>query len=363
MAGPVRQPIDIPSLETYIIQHVPHIQPPLQIEQFRFGFSNPTYQLTDANGARFVMRKKPPGASFNKSAHQIEREFRILEALKYTEVPVPTTYCLCEDTSVLGTAFYIMEFIEGRVGLANHLPNTAPDDRFEMWRSAIQILAKLHKVDYESVGLATFGKQFGYYNRQLKTFSAVALQQATVLDVETKEPVGPIPHVDEMISMLREDQPEDRTSIVHGDFKLDNLVFHPTEPRVIGVLDWELATIGHPLSDVSTILNPFSADSMMRTPEFAPGATPGLPTLEQCISWYRDFSGYNVERDLAWGRAFYAFKTSVNMQGIAARYARRQVSNAGAGEYLKNRKKYAADAWETVQLSLRRYRNGGDSRL
>jgi aminoglycoside phosphotransferase (APT) family kinase protein len=221
----------------------------------------------------------------------------------------------------------------------------------------------LHRIDYLAVGLETFGKPLGYYNRQLKTFSAITNQQSAVLDVETKEPVGKIPHVDEMISMLRSSQIPDRTSLVHGDFKLDNLLFHPTEPRVIGVLDWELATVGHPLSDVSTILNPFSADAMMRTPEMVPGATPGLPTMEQCIDLYREFSGYNIERDLDWGRAFYAFKTAVNMQGIAARYAARQASNAGAGAYLKNREVHAADAWRTVQVSLERYKNGMSSRL
>ena len=227
----------------------------------------------------------------------------------------------------------------------------------------METLAKLHRVDYNAVGLQTFGKPTGYYNRQLKTFTAITTQQAAVIDAETKEPVGAIPHVDEMIQMLRDNQPADRTSIVHGDFKLDNLMFHPTEPRVIGILDWELSTIGHPLSDTSTIFNPLAANSMMKTPELAPGATPGMPTLDQCIQWYKEYSGYDVRRDLAWGRAFYAFKTACNMQGIAARYAARQHNNAGAGEYLKNREKHAADAWRTVQASLQEYKSIGNARL
>jgi aminoglycoside phosphotransferase (APT) family kinase protein len=282
-----------------------------------------------------------------------------MDALKPTDVPVPKMFILCEDTTVIGTAFYIMEFIEGRAGLPNHIPNVTPEQRFEMWRAAIHTLARLHLVNHRVVGLETFGKPTGYYDRQLKTFSRITAQQAAVLDVETNQPVGAIPHVDEMISMLRANQPPDRTTLVHGDFKLDNLLFHPTEPRVLGVLDWELATVGHPLSDVSTILNPFAADAMMRTPELVPGATPGLPALQQCLAWYKEFSGYDVERDLAWGRAFYAFKTCVNMQGIAARYARRQASNAGAGKYLEERGKHAADAWRTIQASLTEYRKAG----
>jgi aminoglycoside phosphotransferase (APT) family kinase protein len=309
------------------------------------------------------MRKKPPGISFNRSAHQVEREYRVMYSLAPTNVPVPRMVCLCEDVSVVGTAFYIMEYLEGRAGLPNHLPDVTPEHRFEMWRSAVQTLAKLHLVNHKYVGLGTFGKDLGYYNRQLKTFTAITTQQAAVIDVETKQPVGAIPHVDEMITMLRENQPGDRTSIVHGDFKLDNLLFHPTEPRVIGVLDWELATIGHPLSDVSTLLNPLHPNSMMQRPELAPGATPGMPSLSQCVAWYKEASSYDVARDLAWGRAFYAFKTSCNMQGIAARYAARQHNNEGAGAYLKDRERHAADAWRTLQLSLEEYRAADGPRL
>lgn len=150
MAGPVRQPIDLASLERYINKHVPIIKTPLQAGQVRmiklawlydphanhvqfgFGFSNPTYKLTDTTGTSYVMRKKPPGISFNKSAHQVEREYRVMHALENTDVPVPKMLCLCEDTSVVGTAFYIMQYIEGRAGLANHLPGVSPEHRFEM---------------------------------------------------------------------------------------------------------------------------------------------------------------------------------------------------------------------------------------
>ena len=149
MAGPVRQPIDLASLERYVEKEVPEIKPPLKAgqvgtktmtyirsglmhQQFGFGFSNPTYKLTDSKGKSYVMRKKPPGASFNKSAHQVEREYRVMHALYTTDVPVPKMLCLCEDTSVVGTAFYIMEYIEGRAGLPNHIPNVTPEHRFEM---------------------------------------------------------------------------------------------------------------------------------------------------------------------------------------------------------------------------------------
>ncbi|KAL8975660.1 MAG: hypothetical protein Q9197_000135 [Variospora fuerteventurae] len=239
MAGAVRQPVDIASLSTYLRENVPSVKLPIQIKQFGFGQSNPTYAIAAANGEQYVLRKKPPGKLLSTTAHQVEREYRILRALEKTDVPVPKTYCLCEDTSVLATPFYIMEFLDGRIFQDASFPSVPEDERHEMWYDAIQTLAKLHRLSPESVGLLDYGKRSGFYNRQLKTFGALAESQSQSVDIETKDVVGMIPHFDEMTTFFRdpETQPMDRATLIHGDYKIDNLVYHMTEPRVIGILE------------------------------------------------------------------------------------------------------------------------------
>ncbi|CEN59793.1 hypothetical protein ASPCAL02237 [Aspergillus calidoustus] len=355
MAGPVRQPIDIPSLERYLAKHVPEIIPPLDVKQFGFGQSNPTYLLTSSSPtkSRFVLRKKPPGKLLSKTAHQVEREYRILHALRDTDVPVPKVYVLCEDVDVIGTAFYVMEFLDGRFITDPLMPGVNPGERREMWRSAVETLVKLHTLDYTSLSLTRLGKSSGFYTRQIKTFTSISRTQALATDVDTKTAIGPLPRLEEMTTFFSQNQPADRTSIVHGDYKIDNIVFHKTEPRVIGVLDWEMATLGHPLSDIVSLVSPFlphtwgvqgSSSSLSPTlPSGSDLAKSGLPTLEECIDWYTAGGGYaDVRKDLTWGRAFAGFRGAVIMQGIAARYALRQASSASA-------KEFGAMAWPTAE--------------
>ncbi|KFY79130.1 hypothetical protein V499_01849 [Pseudogymnoascus sp. VKM F-103] len=334
MAGAIRQPIDIPALERYISQHVPEITIPIDVKQFGFGQSNPTYQLTSTSGRKYVMRKKPPGKLISKTAHKVEREYRILHALHDTDVTVPKVYCLCEDDSIIGTPFYIMEFLDGRIIEDPAIPNVTPAERTEMWHDAIRTLAKLHRVNPKSVGLETYGKPAGFYNRQIKTFQILSAAQAQAVDADTKKAVGDIPHFPDMLAFFSDlaTQPKDRGVPIHGDYKIDNVVFHKTEPRVIGILDWEMSTIGHPLSDLANILNPYITALSGPNPHlgFAPGATPGLPSQEQVVSWYREVAGWRPEPELAWGTAFSIFRQSVIMQGIAARVAQRQASSAQA---------------------------------
>ncbi|KAL4751768.1 hypothetical protein BDW72DRAFT_212547 [Aspergillus terricola var. indicus] len=353
MAGPVRQEIDIPSLERYISNNVPHISTPIDVKQFGFGQSNPTYLLTSQSGGRrYVLRKKPPGQLLSKTAHQVEREYRILHALRDTNVPVPRVYVLCEDESVIGTAFYIMEFLDGRVFTDPLMPEVSARKRGAMWRSAIITLMNLHTLSYSALGLDNLGKNSGFYRRQIRTFTLLSRHQATTTDIETGVPIGPLSHLEEMASFFTEpaNQPKDRTTIVHGDYKIDNLIFHKTEPRVIGVLDWEMATLGHPLSDVVSLVAPFLPHTWgvnNNTSSLSPPISrssqeeSGLPSLEECLLLYRQ-SGYDVRSDLAWGRAFAGFRGAIIMQGIAARYARRQASSASAREF-------GAMAWPTAE--------------
>jgi aminoglycoside phosphotransferase (APT) family kinase protein len=358
MAGAIRQPIDIPALEAFIASKVPEIKTPIAVKQFGYGQSNPTYQLTDRIGNRFVMRKKPPGKLLSQTAHKVEREYRIIKALENTDVPVPKAYCLCEDNNVVGTPFYIMEFLDGRIFEDPALPDVSADDRKAMWRDAVTTLAKFHRVDPTSVGMDKFGKHSGFYNRQLATFNTLEMAQSKAVDKDTGVPVGNIPHFDEMVKFFSNpsQQPKDRATFVHGDYKIDNIVFHKTEPRVIGILDWEMATIGHPLSDLVNLLNPYitahskEAEKAGRTnTAFKPGASPGLPTKEECLDWYAEGAGWDPRPDLIWGEAFSIYRGAIIMQGIAARYALRVASSARAMEYGNATKPYAEVAWQLIQ--------------
>ncbi|KNG44104.1 APH-domain-containing protein [Stemphylium lycopersici] len=359
MAGNVRQPIDIASLERLSVELEAEAGWDANAEtQFGYGQSNPTYQLTDKDGKKYVLRKKPPGQLLSKTAHKVDREYRIIHALEKTDVPVPRALCLCQDEKVIGTDFYIMDFLDGRIFEDPAIPDVTPEERTQMWHSAITTLAKFHRVAPASVNLASYGKNSGFYNRQLATFNTICQSQASAKDKETGEPVGKIPHQDEMVEFFKNEktQPKDRATFVHGDYKIDNVVFHKTEPRVIGILDWEMSTIGHPLSDLNNVLSPYvtasneTAMTIGRAHKgFQPGATPGLPTKEQLIAWYSEVAGWDPRPDFTWGDAFSTYRNTIIMQGIAARYALRQASSAQAQTYAKMMKPYAEIAWDLVQ--------------
>ncbi|KAL1870253.1 hypothetical protein VTK73DRAFT_2802 [Phialemonium thermophilum] len=408
MAGRVRHPIDVGALEAYLAQYVPEIQTPLDVKQFGYGQSNPTYQLTSPDGKRYVLRKKPPGKLLSKTAHRVEREYRILAALAAsTDVPVPRPYCLCEDASVLGTAFYVMSFLDGRIIEDPAMPDvTSPEARRAMWTDAVRTLARLHRVDPHAVGLGDYGpssspsdrsgegrgggggggrKQGGFYARQVSTWRTICAAQAAARDTDTGEPVGQLPHFDDMMAFFADAarQPAGRATLIHGDYKIDNLVFHKTEPRVIGILDWEMSTIGHPLSDLANLMNPYLTAALDPArvhahKGFLPGATPGLPTMSEVASLYFSFvsspsiapspsslpslsssepahypsqseTTADQARDLQWAQAFSMFRQAAICQGIAARVATRQASSAQARRYADARAPLAEFAWELVR--------------
>ncbi|KAF2737739.1 phosphotransferase enzyme family domain protein [Polyplosphaeria fusca] len=356
MAGPVRQPIDVASLERYLDSNVPDIKTPVSLKQFGFGQSNPTYQITDSNSRKFVMRKKPPGKLVSKTAHKVEREYRILNALQNTDVPVPKVYGLCEDDAVVGSPFYIMEFLDGRIITEPHFPGASAEERQEMWHDAIRTLAKLHRLNPKDIGLETYGKPTGFYNRQVKTFTTLGDAQSQVKDISTGAPVGEVPRMSDLVRFFSDpkQQPRDRGVPIHGDYKIDNLVYHKTEPRVIGILDWEMSTIGHPLSDLSNLIVPWTitAFSLQRRnshPAFHPTAhTPGLPSRDQCIAWYREVAGWDPVPEIAWGTAFAMWRDSVIFQGIASRYAVRQASSEEAKKVGEEMGPAAEICWELV---------------
>lgn len=237
---------DVAALERWLAHELPGFQGPLTVEQFKGGQSNPTYKLVTPGGA-WVMRSKPgPAAKLLPSAHAIEREYRVMQALAATAVPVPRMVALCEDEAVIGRAFYLMDFVAGRVLWDPALPGMSPAERAAIHDEANRVIAALHTVDVAAVGLADYGRPGNYFERQIARWSKQ--YQASVTE--------PIAEMDRLIDWLPQRLPagardERQVAVVHGDFRLDNLVFAPDAPRVVAVLDWELSTLGHPLADFS----------------------------------------------------------------------------------------------------------------
>lgn len=230
-------------LKAHLEKHIAGFGTNLRVQQIKGGASNPTFKLTTQGPdgpLAYVLRKKPPGQLL-ASAHQVDREYRVMKALENTGVPVPRMRHLEQDDSVIGTAFYVMDFLEGRIFRDATLPGLAPAERSAIYDQLNATLAKLHQVDYEAVGLGDFGRPGGYFERQVARW----IKQYRGAETES------IPAMEKLIDILPGMIPADQSvSIAHGDYRLENVMFHPTEPRLIAVLDWELCTIGHPLADI-----------------------------------------------------------------------------------------------------------------
>ena len=238
MPVPDKHRVDVNVLEAYLRERISDLTGPLVVEQFRGGQSNPTFRVT-AGRRRFALRRKPPGKLL-PSAHAVEREYRVMTALSGSDVPVPRTWCLCEDPSVIGTAFYVMDCVDGRIFWDPALPGMSRDERAEIFAEMNRVIAALHRVDYREVGLEDYGRAGGYLARQIARWT----KQYRASETEKIEAM------ERLIAWLPENMPiDDETAIVHGDYRLDNLIFHASEPRIVAVLDWELSTLGHPLAD------------------------------------------------------------------------------------------------------------------
>ncbi len=240
------QAFDVAALTAWLESTVPGFAGPLAVEQFKGGQSNPTFKLTTPQ-ATYVMRAKPgPVAKLLPSAHAIEREYRVMSALRPHGVPVPEMLALCEDESVIGRAFFVMSFVDGRVLWNQAMPEASIAERGAIYDEMNRVIAALHKVDVPAAGLSDYGKPGNYFDRQIGRWGKQYIASIT----------QPIDAMDHLMQWLPAHMPasardESKVSVVHGDYRLDNLVFHPTEPRVLAVLDWELSTLGHPLADFS----------------------------------------------------------------------------------------------------------------
>jgi aminoglycoside phosphotransferase (APT) family kinase protein len=298
-------------LEHYLGEHMPNFRGPLVVRQFVGGQSNPTF-LLETSDARFVMRKKPPGTLL-PSAHQVEREYRIIKALAATDVPVPRVHLLCEDVGVIGTAFFVMDFVEGRIMRDPMMPDSSPHERAACYYSMNDVLARLHKVDFRAVGLGDYGRPQAYVARQLARWSKQ--YEASKIDE--------IPEMDRLIEWLGRNIPaDDETTIAHGDYRMENLIFHPSEPRVVAVLDWELSTLGHPLSDLAWASRayhcPPGIDGVLSFQGMDLQAL-GIPSEHEFMAAYCRRVGRASVPDLTFFVAFSFFRGAAIAQGIAMR--------------------------------------------
>lgn len=342
---------DIEVMTDWLSQHVHGFEGPLQVEMFKGGQSNPTYKLVTP-AKSYVMRAKPgPVAKLLPSAHAIEREYRVMKGLAGTDVPVPHMYALCEDESIMGRAFYIMEFMEGRVLWDQSLPGMTPEQRAEIYDEMNRVIAALHSVKFADQGLADYGKSGNYFERQIGRWSKQYVASVT----------QPIPEMDQLMAWLPANMPasardESRVSIVHGDYRLDNLMFHPTEPRVIAVLDWELSTLGHPLADFS-----YHCMSWHIPAELGRGiagldiAALGIPAEADYIRRYCERTGLQdiatLHRDWNFYLAYNMFRIAAILQGIAKRVEAGTASSAQAKASGDTARPMAELAWSFAQRS------------
>ena len=330
-------PLDLPLelLADWLAGHVAGFRGPLAAERFAGGQSNPTYRLTAASGS-YVLRRKPLGPLL-PSAHAVEREFRVMRALAGTAVPVPRVAALCEDDSVIGSAFYVMEFLDGRIFWDQRLPGIAPAERGLMFQSINAVIAALHSVDWQAAGLGDFGRPGNYMGRQIARWSRQYRASET----------APIAAMDALIDWLpRHLPPEGAAAIVHGDYRMDNLVFHKVEPRVIGVLDWELSTIGDPLADFA-----YHAMSWRVTPELFRGlagidfAAAGIPDEAEYVASYCRRTGRAAIANWEFYMVYSLFRIAAILQGIAKRAIEGTAASREAAEMGALARPLAEQAW------------------
>ena len=348
---------DLDALGAYLRQNMQGFEGPLSAEIFNGGQSNPTYKLVTP-GKSYVMRAKPgPVAMLLPSAHAVEREFKVMKGLEGTDVPVAKMHCLCEDESVIGRAFYVMEFVEGRVLWDQSLPDMTNAQRAEIYDEMNRVIAALHKVNFAERGLADYGKPGNYFERQIGRWTRQYGASIT----------KPIPEMDSLIAWLPANIPasardDTMVSIVHGDFRLDNLMFHPTEPRVLAVLDWELSTLGHPLADFSYhCMGWHIPPGSFRGIGGVDIASLGIPAESDYIALYCRRTGItspqaieSVREDWDFYLAYNLFRLAAILQGIAKRVEAGTASSAQAVSSAAGAPLLAKMAWDFAQKSARK---------
>lgn len=331
---------EIESLERYMLAHVEGFKGPIAVDQFRGGQSNPTYRLTTPK-ARYVLRRKPPGTLL-KSAHAVDREYRMLVALQDSKVPAARPFALCLDESVIGSAFYVMEHVEGRVFWDHLVPEFDNAQRAALYDHMNEVLAELHLLDYERLGLGDFGKPGNYFARQIGRWT----KQYRASETDT------IAEMDRLIEWLPNNIPADEsTSIVHGDYRLENMIIHPTEPRIVAVLDWELSTVGHPLGDLTYQCTQWRLPHtpLMNGIQGIDRKAYGIPTEEEYIATYCRRTGRRTIENWDFYMAYNLFRLAAIVQGIVGRIRDGTASSKDASTMSGRVRPMAEMAWAIVR--------------
>ena len=344
-----KQAFDVDALTQWLNQNLPGFAGPLTVESFKGGQSNPTYKLTTPSQS-YVMRAKPaPVAKLLPSAHAIEREFAVMSGLYGTDVPVPRMYCLCEDESVIGRAFYVMEFMQGRILWDQALPGMTPSERADIYKEMNRVISALHTVNFAERGLGAYGKPGNFFERQIGRWSKQYVASIT----------QPIEEMDKLMDWLPRNIPEmgraeNMVSIVHGDYRLDNLMFHPTEPRIVAVLDWELSTLGHPLGDFSYHCMAWNIPpGAFRGIGGLDLASLGIPSEDEYIRLYCGRTGLVtpdvLKADWNFYMAYNLFRIAAILQGIAKRVEAGTAASAQAASSGAGARPLAQMAWNFAQ--------------
>ena len=326
-------------LQEWFGDNVPSAGKIEKIAQFKGGQSNPTYKIT-SEGQEFVLRRKPPGILL-PSAHAVDREYKVITALQNTKVPVPKTYGLCEDEDVIGTSFFVMDFLDGSIYWDLLLADKSPKERTEIYASKNKVIAELHKVNYDNVGLSNYGKPGNYIARQVSRWTKQYLAS------ETEN----IPAMNNLIDWLPPNIPdEDETSIVHGDYRLDNMVFNASN-NVMGVLDWELSTLGHPIADFN-----YHCISWRNIPQLADQKfcrENGIPTEEEYRNMYSKHTGKKLDEHWEFYTIFNIFKLAGILQGIMGRVRDGTAASKHAEERGNQVAPLAEAAWDLVEKNYK----------
>ncbi|MDA1331263.1 MAG: phosphotransferase family protein [Proteobacteria bacterium] len=340
---PKRQ-FNLDRLGEYLSACIDGFQGPIELEQFSGGQSNPTFLLKASSG-KYVLRRKPSGKLL-PSAHAVDREYRVMSALYPTDVPVAKTHCLCEDETVIGTAFYVMDFVQGRVLWDGLLPDLDRDERSSIYDEMNRVIAVLHTIDQSTVGLESFGRPGNFVERQISRW----IKQYRASETEEIEPM------ENLIQWLPDNVPQsEEISITHGDYRLDNVIFHPTEAKVLAVLDWELSTLGHPVADLA-----YHCMYWRLTPGEFRGIAgvdheqTGIPHEEQYVERYCQRTGRTSIENWDFYIAYNMFRLAGILQGIMGRVKDGTAANAHALEQGKRARPMAEAGWRQVEKILRK---------